>query len=327
MDVTYGGPVKQYLLSKVTLDRIHRFDPENVQFGDALVSSAILWFRNLPPNENHRIRFTFGGDVDNPAHEKLVEPKTLLHETKWSRFPLRDARTKTNFTLSDFFTIKRGIATGGNGFFILTATQLASRGLSTRHFRPILPSPRELSTDLVEADELGNPLLDNPKFLLHCGLSEERLRDDEPALFSYMMSAKDMLANKYLCSKRTPWYAQEERAPAPILSTYMGRGSAKNNRPFRFILNRSKAIAANVYLLIYPKPAITLALAKDSTLLVRIWQWLNDLDSKVLLGEGRVYGGGLYKLEPRELGNVAADWLAEELRIVPSVIRQISFFV
>jgi hypothetical protein len=49
MDVNYGEAVKKYLLTKVRLLRIHRFDPNEVQFADALVSSAVVWFQNAPP--------------------------------------------------------------------------------------------------------------------------------------------------------------------------------------------------------------------------------------------------------------------------------------
>lgn len=42
MDVNYGQELKRYLIEDVTLLRIHRFDPSNVQFDDALVSSAIV---------------------------------------------------------------------------------------------------------------------------------------------------------------------------------------------------------------------------------------------------------------------------------------------
>ena len=56
MDVNYGAAVKRYLLDSVTLMHIHRFDPSDVQFGDALVSSAVVWFRNerLPPTTTSR---------------------------------------------------------------------------------------------------------------------------------------------------------------------------------------------------------------------------------------------------------------------------------
>src|SRR5438105_4695499 len=46
-------------------------------------------------------------------------------------------------------------------------------------------------------------------------------------------------------SRRLPWYAQEKRAPAPFLCTYMGR--AQNGRkPFRFLWNQSRALASNL---------------------------------------------------------------------------------
>lgn len=90
----------------------------------------------------------------------------------------------------------------------------------------------------------------------------------------------------------------------------MGRNMAKRDKPFRFILNGSQATAANVYLLLYPKPALARALAGNRTLGRKVWEFLNGIDAATLLGEGRVYGGGLYKMEPKELANVPAEAIA-----------------
>jgi len=49
MDLNYGSVLKEYLLNRVYLMRIHRFEPSEVQFEDALVSSAFVWFRNRAP--------------------------------------------------------------------------------------------------------------------------------------------------------------------------------------------------------------------------------------------------------------------------------------
>ena len=40
---------------------------------------------------------------------------------------------------------------------------------------------------------------------------------------------------------------------------------------------------------------------------------LNEICPQAMLGEGRVYGGGLHKLEPKELGNVPAEAIADLL--------------
>jgi len=61
--------------------------------------------------------------------------------------------------------------------------------------------------------------------------------------------------------------------------------------------------------MLYPKPFLARALQSDPQLATAVWQVLNEISPETLLGEGRVYGGGLYKMEPKELANVPADAL------------------
>lgn len=312
MDVNYGGAVKKYLLERVTLLHIHRFDPNDVQFADALVSSAIVWFRNAAPPPNHTVLFTLGGTLSNPAMSKSVAASALAREPKWTRFPGADIRSAaTTPTISDFFQVKRGVATGNNAYFILDEDTIRARDLPIQLFRPVLPSPRYLTEDEVSSDARGNPKLERRLFLLDTVLSEIEIKRRFPSLAAYLEEGKSRgLHERYLCSHRSPWYAQETRPPAPIVCTYLGRGDTKRRRPFRFILNDSQATVANVYLAMYPKPVLAHHLAKDPGLIRRVWEALNALTPAQLLGEGRVYGGGLHKLEPKELSNVDATAIA-----------------
>ena len=95
--------------------------------------------------------------------------------------------------------------------------------------------------------------------------------------------------------------------PPLFLCTYINRKSNTNGETFRFILNHSKAIAANVYLLLYPKKPLADAIKAKPELIESLWRALKAIKSEALTGEGRVYGGGLYKMEPGELGNVSAE--------------------
>ena len=97
--------------------------------------------------------------------------------------------------------------------------------------------------------------------------------------------------------------------PPLFLCTYINRKSKTNGETFRFILNHSKAIAANVYLLLYPKKPLSDAIKAKPELVGMVWQMLKSITPEVLRGKGRVYGGELYKMEPKELGNVSAAGL------------------
>ena len=315
MDVNYGSVVKQYLLERVTLLRIHRFAPDDMQFADALVSSVVVWLKNAVPSPDHAVLFTYGGSLANPTVSRTVAAPHLAREAKWTRFPLAEVRpVHATPKIADYFDIRRGIATGDNHFFILSEEEIQQRALPMEAFRPILPSPRFLQQDEVDADHSGNPLIEKPLFLLDTRLSEEEIKNRFPVLHAYIEEGKThRLHERYLCSHRSPWYAQEQRPPAPIVCTYMGRGDTKNGRPFRFILNHSTATVANVYLAMYPRPQLARALATDTSLLRHVWHLLNQITPEQLLSEGRVYGGGLHKLEPKELANVDASGIADLL--------------
>jgi len=311
MDVNYGKEVKEYLLRRVTLQRIHRFDANKPQFDDALVSSTVVWFKKEKPPAENFVDFTFGGTLERPAISKLVSTIALGHASKWTKYPCATTvkiDDENGLKLSDLFQIKRGLATGANDFFILFPEQIARYNIPSQFLLPILPGPRHLEVNEIEADGDGNPLLERKLFLLSCDLPESQLRRDYPSLWKYIETGISKKINeRYICQHRTPWYAQENRPPCPFLCTYMGRQSAENNKPFRFILNHSNATAANVYLLLYPKPRLKKILKEHPELIKPIWRSLNKIPVEALIGEGRVYGGGLHKMEPRELAHATAD--------------------
>ena len=292
---------------------IHRFDPNDTQFADALVSSAVVWLRNAPAPPDHTVTFSFGGSLSKPTLSRAISAESLKHETKWTRFPATSqARLHTTEPkLSDFFKIKRGIATGNNKFFILSDEEISKAKLPLMAFRPILPSPRYIDGDEVQADSKGNPCLDRKLFVLDPRLPEKEIQQSMPTLWNYLKAGKEQgIHETYLCRHRKLWYAQENRPAAPIVCTYLGRSDAKSGRPFRFLLNHSKATVANVCPAMYPTPVLAEALASDKGLIRKVWKVLNQLTPEQLLSEGRVYGGGLHKMEPRELANVSATTIA-----------------
>jgi adenine-specific DNA-methyltransferase len=84
----------------------------------------------------------------------------------------------------------------------------------------------------------------------------------------------------------------EQRDPAPIYFTYLSRKKS------RFIYNQAGVLALNVFLCIYPVPAIS----QDETMMKALLAVLNSLVAKDSLRYvGRTYGGDTIKIEPREM--------------------------
>ena len=313
MDVNYGQHLKEYLTTRVSLLRVHRFSPKELQFGDALVSTSVIWFRKTKPSANCKVEFTYGGTIKEPRKRHILSIGSLRHMRKWNHLSdiVRSSNPDTTDKsvspkLSDFFYVRRGLVTGANKFFLLSPAQISEYNLPYEFLTPVLPSPRYLLSNEIQADDTENPILKQPLFLLNCSLPEHIVQFDYPSLWEYLQDGiKIGIHERYLCRHRSPWYLQEQRDPALFLCTYMGRQSVRRANPFRFILNHSKAVAANGYLMLYPTPFLERVFQRNPKSIRTVWETLNAIESQDLVSEARVYGDGLYKLEPKELANVS----------------------
>lgn len=323
MDVNYGQAIKKYLLEKVDLIQIHRFLPEDLQFSDALVTSSIVIFRNCEPS-GRDIIFSQGRGISIPAHKEMISPFSLNSKMKWTALFTENDKSEETVTIGDFFKVKRGLATGDNQFFIVNQKTIDEYQIPRPFLTPILPSPRYVEGDRI--DSIGGiPKLKQRLFLFSCELPENEIRELYPALWNYIQRGEEKgVRAGYICSRRVPWYSCEKRTPATFVMPYMGRSQTRR-KMFRFILNNSTAMATNVYLLLYPKPQYESRLYEHDTLM-QVWRELNAIPTESLIRNGRVYGGGLYKIEPKELMSTPAAGLAKVLGMGQPIFRQAEFF-
>jgi adenine-specific DNA-methyltransferase len=322
MDVNYGTAVKEYLTTRVRLLHLHRFRPAEVQFDDALVSSAVVVFEKAKPDDQEVV-FSLGGSLLKPAQSISTRLRSLGATEKWTSYTaascLNTSRSQKEILFGDLFQVRRGLATGNNRFFILPRAEARRIGLPVEFLRPILPAPRQMSEQVIEANPDGFPKLDPQLALLDCRLTELEIKKRYPNLWCYLEGGKrKCIHEKYLTSRRSPWYSQEDRPAPPFLCTYMGRNS-NGRKPFRFLWNKSQATAHNVYLLLYPRNILQEVLTRDPSLQAAVFAALQSLDTEKIAGSGRVYGGGLYKLEPKELSSASAEFLVEQLGLSHSL--------
>ncbi|MEY3210427.1 MAG: hypothetical protein RIT28_908, partial [Pseudomonadota bacterium] len=223
LDVGYAAAARRVLLERVTLRRVHRMDPNAPQFGDAIVSSAVLVFENQPPPADHAVTFTFG-DLDHPTRTRVVPAAALSAASRWRR-ELGPTPAPEGAPLGELFTVRRGVATGGNRLFVLSDAQVKALEIPRAFLTPLLPSPRHLHVDRVASRPDGAPDLPNAQWLIRCDLPPDALAVACPALWRHLETGIPSVSSAYLCRHRTPWYSQERREPAPIVCTYMARAA------------------------------------------------------------------------------------------------------
>jgi hypothetical protein len=285
LDTGYGGLIRALLVGRLGGEAVHLLDPAAMPFADATVTAAITCFAaGSPPRAIRLRRVRTAAELGSlGAGGRAVPAARLRAARRWG--PLtRPARRvpEGHVALGEICRVHRGAATGANATWVVRpdATDLPPAVLvpTVTRAREIL----EAGPSLGRTDHL-RAVVDLPPDLDVLDLDGADRRRVE----RFLVRARRAGAHAgYLASARRAWWSVGLRPPAPILATYMAR------RPPAFTRNPAGARHLNVAHGLYPRVPLS------DRALDRLAAALRDSADP---GAGRVYAGGLVKLEPGDM--------------------------
>jgi len=299
LNADYGIPIKQMLIDQGVLRRVVILGEALQPFEGVITTSCILCLERSDSSDRPIITTanTFqelslamaANDLsDNseeiqevltcrpvpPANQKWVVPEHQLDHI--------DASGLVH--LSTYGQVRRGIATGDNGFFVISEQQRLEAGLGMEHVIPCLaksafaPGDTFTHSDFEVLRTAGKPV-----WLVNLVGYE-----NSQAVKRYLQAGKDRGTDqRYLPRFRNPWYAIESRKPAPLLVTTFSRGQ------IRWVRNLAGVWNLTAFHGFYPHPG---------TDIDALHGYLTTAEARELLVTNcRVYGNGLQKYEPNDL--------------------------
>lgn len=194
------------------------------------------------------------------------------------------------FHLNDFAHVMRGIATGSNEFFFLTAQQVKELNIPEAFLKRAVGRTRDVRGSVLTLKDLEALEKENrPTYLLSINGQENY----PEAIKTYLSVGEKMgLPSRSLIQQRRPWYKMEQRKVPPLLFAYLGR------RNVRFIMNKAGVLPLTGFLCVYP-------IYDDQAFIDSLWQALNHPDTlENLQLVGKSYGSGAIKVEPGNLNRL-----------------------
>jgi hypothetical protein len=283
------------------LDAVVTFSPEASPFPYIDTNPLIFLIRKSPPRdkflwvkcrypETSALRDWISQGLPKQSTDELEVIERELKEgliTGLSRRPISDCQGE--YILGDFAYVMRGIATGANDFFLMTAQKAELLKIPREYFVTVIARTRDVNGEEITTRTLE--LLESqgrPTLLL--SLNSDNITTFPEPVRQYLQEGERLrLPERPLISQRKPWYKMESRTPPPFLFAYLGR------RHLRFIRNIAGVIPLTGFLCVYPK-------VSDEAYIERIWKILNHPDTIANLSlVGKSYGGGAIKVEPRSL--------------------------
>jgi hypothetical protein len=262
-------------------------NPLVLMIRNAVPAPAFHWVRCLRSGEGFRRGVAAGFETDESSLSVRVRSLEEGLATGLSRGP-SEIRF-SNLVLGDLAFVMRGVATGANAFFFLTAARAAELGIGDRYLVPAIGRTRDVRGDDV-TDDLLRALANSGRPTRLLSLDGRDVSGLPAPVRAYLAAGERIgLHKRPLISTRKPWYRMEVREPPPILFAYLGRRRA------RFIRNRAGVVPLTGFLCVYPKE-------RGEQAAERLWKVLSHPETGAGLRlVAKSYGGGAIKVEPRGL--------------------------
>ena len=183
--------------------------------------------------------------------------------------------------------VVRGIATGDNDYFSFNIEKQKQFGIDDKYLLPCVMRATDAERHFFTENDFTNLKEKNKKVLL---LNATDLKDEN--LKSYIeLGEKIGTSQRFLTSKRTPWFSLENRIASPI---WVG---VFNRKGLRFIRNEANIKNLTTFHCVYLN---TMFLQNTDLFFAYL---LTDVAKEIFNDNKREYGNGLNKFEPNDLNN------------------------
>jgi adenine-specific DNA-methyltransferase len=301
LNANFGDEIKERLVHVIRPAALVVFAPSLNLFADALTTSAIIFLeKSRSPSASARVKRVESLEAVESLVSELCSGRTIAAgdgcldlesldpRGKWLNLllnkPAQPGSAVFQNRVGNYFSCRRGIATGANDYFCLSSADMREHRLTEMQVEPCITKAVD-ADGLVFTQEKFHALVARGRrcFLLNPSRNGQNLA-------RYLeLGEQRGIPERHLPSHRPVWYLPENRAVADIWVAVFSRESVK------FILNTSGAKNLTCFHGLYAKPG-NKALAPLMTLFLN-----SSLGKQSFSQVNRYYGDGLNKLEPKDV--------------------------
>lgn len=297
LTVQYAEPVRRWLRTRFAAVQLVVF--ERLQFADAQEKVVLLLAQGTGGCEGFTLVYVRDAEDLAQVHPGDAIAATPPNDGKWTGLllTLKQRRlfqsvTEEHFVpLRDYGSPTLGTVTGANHYFAISEEARQEAGLAGSQVLKICPPGTKHLRGLAFTSRDWQGLRDagEPVWLL-----SPEPEDQSESLRRYIARGEKLGVHEaYKCRVRNPWWRPPVAKIPDLFFTYMSHLYP------RLVTNSAKAGFVNSMHGLTLKPGAPADAAKALPLLV--------LNSVTMLGaetNGRSYGGGILKMEPREAGSL-----------------------